>query len=339
MSPRSNFLLGADQKSDARSALEILAGSGVSLSEAARLAIAGRRAVKNISVRECANLFLHDRLLTTRGHTYAWYESKIGAFVSKFGGFSMNEVTKAKVREWVGSLEAAEGTKRSHARAVRVFWNWASAQEPALAGEDVTAGMEVSAERPETITFLSVAEVEAILDRAGKHLAPISLCLFAGIRPHEVAGVGKPPLTWGCLNIEERIIRIPAEIAKTGYARIVEGLPETLWRWLPSPGKPSSPIASSLAPSWQELGAYLAGFGRRTDRRRKWPHDAYRHTFATYAVAFTSDASKVSLWLGHMGSPALLHRHYRGLTTRTEGEKFFGLAPKAAESRVLEFPA
>ena len=43
-------------------------------------------------------------------------------------------------------------------------------------------------------------------------------------------------------------------------------------------------------------------------------------------VALTSDPGKVSLWLGHQ-SPTMLHRHYRGLTTKAEAVKFFDLAP------------
>lgn len=52
-----------------------------------------------------------------------------------------------------------------------------------------------------------------------------------------------------------------------------------------------------------------------------------RHTFATYATAYTEDAAKVSLWLGHEGKPQMLHRHYRGLTTKAQAEAFFALRP------------
>lgn len=324
---RSNFLLTTPQKHDARSALRMLEGSGLTLSEAARMALDRRRAVKSVSVADCANLFLRDRLIRTRPHTFAFYESRLGIFAQAFGLRQMNDVTRALVRDWVAALEVAELTRRGYTRAIRAMWRWAAAQEPPIAGEDPTAGMSGTPEAPDVIGFLSVAESEAILRGAGAHRSALALSLFAGIRPHEVAGVGKPPLLWSAINTEERMIRIPKDIAKSDQVRLVEGLPEAIWAWIEKPAGGAGPVSSALAPQLQTVAAGLAGFGERGKRTRKWPCDALRHTFATYAVALTGDAARVSLWLGHTGSPQLLHRHYRGLTTKSAGDKFFALRP------------
>lgn len=324
---RSNFLLSSLQKADARAALLMLEGSGIGLAEAARLALDRRRAVKSITVSECANLFLRSRLESTRPHTFAFYESRIGIFSRVFALRQMNDVTRAAVREWVASLDVSELTRRGYTRAIRAMWRWAAAQEPPLAGEDVTGGMEVTPDAPKSVAFLTVPECEAILRGAGHHLPAVALSLFAGIRPHEVAGVGKDQLLWSAVNVAERMIRIPPAIAKTDTPRIIEGLPDALWAWLGEPGKPDEPVSRALAPQIQATCAALAGFGARAERKRKWPADGLRHTFATYAVAFTGDASKVALWLGHTGSPQLLHRHYRGMASKAEGDKFFALRP------------
>jgi len=59
----------------------------------------------------------------------------------------------------------------------------------------------------------------------------------------------------------------------------------------------------------------------------KWPQDCLRHSFATYAVALTNNPGQVAIWLGHNGNPTMLYRHYRGLTTKAEADKFFALRP------------
>jgi hypothetical protein len=43
-------------------------------------------------------------------------------------------------------------------------------------------------------------------------------------------------------------------------------------------------------------------------------------------VAFYGDVARVSIWLGHEGNPSLLHRHYRGLASKKEAERFFSLS-------------
>ncbi len=59
----------------------------------------------------------------------------------------------------------------------------------------------------------------------------------------------------------------------------------------------------------------------------KCAQDALRHTFASYAVALTSDPGRVAIWLGHEGNPTMLHRHYRGIATEADARRFFALMP------------
>lgn len=118
----------------------------------------------------------------------------------------------------------------------------------------------------------------------------------------------------------ERIVRVPIECAKTGVGRIIEGLPDALWHWLDA-YPPAGDFASVVS------AAKAADRARRLAGMDEWPHDAIRHTFATYAVAFTGDAARVSLWLGHEGNASLIHRHYRGLATKAQAEAFFALRP------------
>jgi len=141
-------------------------------------------------------------------------------------------------------------------------------------------------------------------------------------------------LLWRHVNTAELIIRVPAEIAKTRKPRILEGLPPAIWLWL-TPGLPEQPI-SHASSQWLIRVAQLAG-GFSVKRAgqhhvlRPWPHDATRHSFATYALALTGDPGRVALWLGHEGNPRMLYTHYRGLATKAEALRYFGLVAGPAD--------
>jgi integrase len=325
---RSNFAMDSAQKADARAALALLEGTGLTLEEAAKRAIEKMRAVERVTISECAELFVRSRLKEKcRQLTIDWYENKLGRLTAEFGDREMDSLSRADLRNWLDDQAVSESTRASYARATRAMWRWAIAQEPPLAGHDVTTGMKVSPPAGGAVAFLPVEECRLILDGAGKYTAAFALMLFAGVRPYEVAGAGLKRLRWEHVNVSERIIRVPADVAKTGSARVVEGLPDVIWFWLaPLIGRPETLITTVNAPALIEKAALLAGYGDRDARVREWPHDAMRHTFASYAVALTSDPGKVSLWLGHEGAPTLLYRHYRGLTTKAEAEKFWSLA-------------
>lgn len=324
MPPRKDFALSTAEKMDARAAIAALEGSGLSLEEAVRRAMEGKRSVQRITIQDACDQFLKTRLATVRASTAGWYEASLNLFCGHFGATRMDDLTRAEFRAWMQQ----EGQGAGVVRAVRALYNWAIAHEPALAGQDVTAGMASRGTRSAEIHYLPVDECAAIMAGAGKYRSSIALMLFAGVRPDEVASEHKPALLWRHVNLAERIIRIPPDIAKTGRARIMEGLPDTVWEWLEPNGKDKRvcPVRSLQA---IRLAQSIAGYNRKIGRRkpRKWPHDALRHTFATYHVAAFANPGQTAMLMGHEGNPTMLHRHYRGLATKAEADKFWALRP------------
>lgn len=318
MHARRDFALTPQQKMDARAALEALDGTGMSLEEAVRRALEGKRAVKRVPVAEVAEQFLRSRL-TLRPATAAWYMSRINRFAAHFASKSMDEVTRGDFRAWLASCGYAPG----QVRAVRAMYAWAIAHEPPMAAQDATAGLSGVGQRADDIKFLSVADCRKIMDGAGQFRSALALMLFAGVRPGEISDPDKPALTWRAVNPEDKIIRIPAEIAKTGRARIMEGLPDAVWAWLGRIGKDADPICPYRAVRAVAAAKSAAGF----KGKRKWPHDALRHTFATYHVAAYANPGLTAMLMGHEGNPTMLHRHYRGLATKAEAEAFWALTP------------
>lgn len=326
---RINFAFTPEQKADARAALSILAGVAT-LETAARAYLAGKRTVTRKPVEEAADAFLRSRITEgVRRATSDWYDERLRYVVDRFGATLMDDVTRAEFRAWMNGLPHGASSKAGTARAARALWRWAIQHEPPLAVIDVTVGcnFKVSSRNAEGSTkVLTVQQCEAILGGVpADHRAAVALMLFGGVRPEEVAGEGgKPWIRWEHVNTAERILRVPAECSKIGATRVLEDLPETLWRWLPSPGALTDDVAKIQRRSVLEHIKRAAGFGGKA---APWPQDALRHTFASYAVGAFNDAGKVAHWLGHNGNPTMLHRFYRGMVTKADALKFWALRP------------
>lgn len=324
---RSDFALSPAQRADAREALRLLTGSGLSLVDAAKRALYQKRAIKRISVESCADLFLRAKLTAgKRAATVRWYEENLSRIVTEFGARDLDSVSRADFRTWLAELPTRKGndgraTRAALARCGRALWRWAAAQEPPMAGTDPTGGLEFSAPASAKTRggVLTVAECRQILLGAGRHRAALALAIFAGVRPEELAGKNKPWLRWEHVNTEEHWIIVPEGIAKTGKKRAIEGLPSPLWAWLHA-----EPLRDNVSPvNWrtlQETAKKLCG-------RKEWPHDALRHTAASYLLAHTQDAGKVANWLGHEDSPRMLHTKYFGLVRQAEAQEWIALVP------------
>lgn len=322
MRHRKDFELSPSQRADARAAIARLSGSGISLAAAVEIALAGKRAPKPILADDAAPRFIASRLASgARAATVRWYEDVLGPWLRDNGARTLDEFARPQLLAWIN--ERSAGARPGYLRAIRAFFRWAAAQEPPLVGNDPTLGIALQRVRRDlTVHFLTVEQCRKLLATSGRHRAAISLALFAGVRPDEIAGRGKDWLPWTAINEAEQIVTIPAAQAKTRKPRHIEGTPPALWPWLAS--VPADKRGDTVGVS---RSRQVGDFGRVALGLKRWPTDALRHTFATYAIAFTGDAGKVAHWMGHEGDSGTIHRHYRGLATKAQAEAFFGLRP------------
>lgn len=341
--PQKNFALSQAQKTDARLAISELP-EGMTLLEAVKLAKRGSGlAVERVTVTDVVTRFLASRLSQNlRPSSSLWYENKLRPVLSNFGPLTMDEVTRPEFAKAIDALPVSQSTKASHYRAARALWRWAKGQEPPLAGADITEGLKVSAPLvdSEGAEFLSVEDVGTIMrNLPEKHLPAAALLIFAGIRPQEISGKDKPPMLWKHINASARTIRIEASIAKTRELRVLEDMPEALWSFIgehPGDSKRDEPVAQctsqQLIRMIQQAGGFWKfiekGRGRLRKTFRQWPHDATRHTFATYDLAAFENPGRTAMRLGHQGKPQMLYAHYKGLTTKEAALRFWALRRK-----------
>jgi hypothetical protein len=290
----------------------------MSLAIAARIASGGRRATQSVTVEQGAERFmLHVVRSSLRPRSKEWYESHLTAIRQAMAEDRMDRVTRAQINAYLATVPGAPGTRAGRARAIRALWRWGSRQEPPLCDAQAVEGLATTGpDNGGEAGILTVGEVERILANAGPYRSALGLLLFAGVRPEEIHGRSKAPMLWSAVNMAERMIRVEQSIAKTGRARIIENLPPTVWFWL-QPGQPNEPISPGR--TRQALDRAQAVLGRA------WPHDATRHSFASYAYARDQDEARLKAQMGHSQDSATLWRHYRRRVSRKEAERFWGI--------------
>jgi site-specific recombinase XerD len=342
---RNDYRLTGAQKIDAREALKLLSGSGITLEEAARMAVAGKRIITRTTVADAVDRFILSRLRKTnrrgkplRAASIEWYQDFLAPLVRDHSAEYLDAIDRTQLAKWLHTRATGPTSRTAIARACRALWRWALAEDPPLVTSDATIGLSFSTgAAPESERLvLSVDQAAAILAGAEWSRSAVALMLFAGLRPEEVAGEGKARLLWQHVSLTEKFIRVPAEVSKTGKTRLIEHLPDTVWAWLTPPDRLSLPVSPYSARAIRERAARSAGLiDAAGEVVHAWPHDCFRHTAASYLLAFRRDAGVVAEWLGHEGRPTLLHQTYRGLLTldrqpvnHAEALRYFALRPK-----------
>jgi len=288
-------LISAELARDAVAAAAILEPLGISLSDAARRAVAA--AGPDASPETFSDRY--DRaLLANEGR---WRDRYV--------------TDMKKIPRWVGRAIMGEKCSALTSGAIR----GALAKHGAGAISTIdTRARYVSAilghrdrhHRSTTIRILTPSECEAMLAACATpdERRAVALLLWAGIRPDAESGeIAR--LDWEDVGKSE--IYVPQDVSKTGSDRHIPITPR-LRRELA--GRPKSGCAIP------------AGWKRAYQRIRKAAgvsgQDVTRHTFASnYLAAFGEDKAKSAM--GHTAGSSTLFRHYRRAVTEAAGKAFF----------------
>lgn len=325
---RKDFALSETQRADAREAIKLLTNSGISLTDAAKFFLGLGGKPKDANAGKDINGAIFEflgacRTKKLRDATIKFYREFLSRLADKFGEMKMDALTREKLMPWLKPIpfSSANAIRRSGT----VLYNFGKDQIPAWCEKNPFEKLPLIQPKKETsIGFLSVKQCRQLMASATpatKHA--LALMLFAGIRPEEIRGQGKPPLEWQHIDRREKTIYIPASISKvSGRPRLLQHkVPANLWKWL-ADGKDDGAISDIARKTLQQRAKAAA-----CPAGEPWPHDAMRHTFATYHVAAFGDIAATAELLGHGTSLVMLKRHYQGAARKAEGELFFALVP------------
>jgi integrase len=185
------------------------------------------------------------------------------------------------------------------------------------------------------ILFYTPAEFKALLERASKQpakaeqdfrdlLPMLAIGGLAGLRTQEMLR-----LTWEDTRRVENHIEVTSGKAKTRQRRLVEVVP-ALAQWLAPYSEREGKLWAQHEVTFQQHFVDLCAQvqtevkGKKVAVARK--QNGLRHSFCTYHFAAHGNENLTAQQAGN--SPTMLHRDYKGLATRKEGEAWFVVAPE-----------
>lgn len=243
-------------------------------------------------------------------------ESRLKRFNATYGDWLAYDISTEIIDDFLIDLEVAELTQQHYRRALHQMFNHAIKLKatPNNPVKDAMNPKVVSGE----IGILSPQEVANLLTHAGDNILPaLAISFFAGVRREEII-----KLDWSDIKLtdNEPIIHIRAKVAKSAKTRHIP-ISENLKAWL-------EPMAQAKGKLIASESQYRLGLdkARRAAKIEGWPHNAGRHSYASYHLALHEAADKLANSLGHSNTQ-LLFAHYRKLVTKKEAKTFWAIMP------------
>ena len=233
----------------------------------------------------------------------------------------IDSVSARALETWLAKKENAV-TRNTYRKRIVSVWRWAQ-KRGYLPRDAKTEAEQTERAREEApaIGIINSATWGSVLEftrtKSPELLATAIVAGFCGLRRNEIHAQ-----TWEDVNLKEKFLRVTKAKRGTPARRLVP-LCDAAVEWL-------------VLCEGEHKGAI--GEGLSVDKFRKiareakieLPENCFRHGFISHRVAQTGNVSEASLEAGN--SPQIVHRHYRELVTKLEGEAWFTMTPgKPAE--------
>jgi integrase len=267
---------------------------------------------------------------------------RLGAFSKEFGARKLSEITLPQLQEWSNAPSLSAVSRRHMLTKLSQLYRYS--EKRGWCEKNIAAYISRPSIAEGEPDFLTVPQCARLLENAPDFdlLPYVVLGLFTGIRKNELER-----LSWEKVKLSEGVIIIDGSVAKTKSRRVID-LNDTAKAWLATCAKFAGHVVEQVN-FRKRLDALrrAARFGTPGTETKKekaagivlepWPENALRHTAASYTYAISQDAVRVSAMLGN--SPDVLHRHYRGLVTKADAERFFALRPDSTAANVVPMKA
>ncbi len=240
---------------------------------------------------------------------------RLGIFCADFGTRTAADVTTDEISKWLAGMKGAPQTKKNYRTIIRSVFNYAVSLK--ACAENPVDGAFKPTKADTEVGILKVKQAAALLCAAHDRpeiLPAIVIGLFGGVRDAEVHR-----LDWSEIDFESGFITIKPSKAKKKSRRLVELRP-ALREWL----EPHRQISGPIWPAG-ERGRILTEAAREAAGVTPWPHNALRHSFASYALAKWQNAPALALEMGN--SAPVIMEHYRELVLPKDAEAFWNLTP------------
>lgn len=272
--------------------------------------------------------YLREKKATVKHRSYVSIESTLERYAASRWNEPLAHESRSLVMEWLqqGGSESgtpwATKTKNGQLTNLKVFFNWCVFEQllvasPAASIRKFRHTDKELAAKEESKQILTSEEVSRLMahlrDNEPDMVPRAALLFFAGLRPEREGAT----ITDDEILMEEQLVHVRASRAKDRQNRFI-------------------PMTNNLV-EWLEWGANNGGklpvdnWDRRWREARRqfglidkgWPHDATRHSFASYHLAlYGEDVTRMAL--GH-GDFAMLFQNYRTLVKSADAERYFNI--------------
>jgi integrase len=246
---------------------------------------------------------------------------RLKRFNATYGDWLTCDITTAIIDDFLTNLKLGLQTQLHYRRAVSQMFSHAIILK-ASTENPVDKAMRPKVKASET-GILVPKDVAKLLIHADNDTLPgLAISFFAGVRRAEIER-----LDWADIDFKDKLIEIKAENAKTAERRLIP-MSDNLIAWLTPFKKRKGPVVRSPA-----IWRYGQEQARKDAKLNNWPHNAGRHSFASYHLAHHNDPGNLAMALGHP-DPSLLFKHYRKLVTPKAANLYWSITPTKAKKMI-----
>lgn len=301
--------------------------------------------VKTINVDDAVRAFLAEKRRKGRD-TRASYEYVLNRVRDGFGGRPINTLTSRALDQWIVETFTPEGAKKVNEvtfntvrKRLVALWRWCR-KEKYLPQTVRTEAEQIEAAQVHDgkIGILGLIDFALVLDHIRvnhpDYLAVAVLAGFCGLRRAELHAQ-----RWEDVNLQRGFLKVTKAKRNTPSKRLVP-LPPAAVEWLMACDqsktyRPKRDREASKAENRKRPAIDLLSPPFGIDRVRSYareagletPDNAFRHSFISYRVAQTGNVAETALEAGN--SPSIVHKHYRELVAKEDGDAWFNLTPAA----------
>jgi integrase len=275
------------------------------------------------SISSLRSTYLKEREKTA-GHDLL--KNHLAKLCAEFGGLPLSDVGAHAAKRWIAALPYAERTRWGIYATCRSFGRWAvryrySEKNPFDAMEPPTKGdpPKVILAPEQMATLLNWGEILKKHKIAVPHYMRAWMALggFAGLRTEEILR-----MEWDKKWFEEGEIHVPA----TAIKKTRGGMRERYVTMLPAflDLCPSEREGRIIPVSRTVFHYHAQRIAEAVLGLPEWPHNALRHSFASYHLAMWEDAGKTAFQMGHTSS-AMVHQNYARAVRKVDAVQWWNL--------------
>lgn len=312
-------LLTTDQRIEAAKCFTRLNGSGATLSDVVTFYLHHNPTIhRTKTLKSVAEEVLERKKSANRRDRYVtdltW---KFKLLLAAFPERHIGSISTEDMEKFISEQKWSSVSQKSYVQSFKVLFNFAV--QRGYIGASPCAKIETPDTDQEEPVIFTLDQMRILLrlctttNNLKSCLPFVAIGAFAGLRPAEIER-----LDWAQVDFANKTITVLGANAK-GRSRRAVDMSENLLAWITPIAKESGLVLPKGVREYRDRLKTAAGWD-------EWPHDALRHSFASYHFGHHKDQVSTCFQMGHR-SAQMLFAHYRSLVTSKDAASFWNLYP------------